>query len=75
MPRSRNARGLHLSSLAVLVHFLSFIHHFLCPCSLGPQPPPVNIHPVGFTVRINECQRLKAITHSHNYPIWLVSFG
>lgn len=34
MSRSRNARGLHLFSLDVLVYFSLFFHHFLSPCSL-----------------------------------------
>ncbi len=29
----KNARGLHHSSLTVLVHFKLFFHHFLCPHS------------------------------------------
>ena len=32
-PWPRNARGLHLSSLTVLVHFKLFFHHFLWPHS------------------------------------------
>jgi len=34
----KNARGLHHIFLAVLAHFLSFIHHFLCLCSINGAP-------------------------------------
>ena len=62
-PWPRNARGLHHFSLDVFVHFLSFYHHFSCPCStLGSIATPFYVKALmGATLQVDMVAVMKQI--------------